>query len=274
MKQKIILTIMLVLVVATTTQAQTSPTFVLKYSSANVTKFLGIPIDGTKQDMERKIMAKGFTKNPRLGCLEGEFNGEPVEISIVTDRGKVYRVMVMDSHSRSATDIRIRFNNLYGQFLRNSQKYEVIRYVQEEVSIPDDEDIVYGMNINHKRYEASFAQLPGLDSLQQKAMFSENLTDNQRQEIVSISKILMETTTEKERTGNVPQEKMDSLNNAFKTELGSKLLSTILQACNKKSVWFMISEDSYESAGYKSEAPYRIIMYYDNNWNKSDGEDL
>ena len=49
---------------------------VAMYAQNEVTKFLGIPIDGTKADMIQKIKAKGFSYNAQEDCLEGTFNGE------------------------------------------------------------------------------------------------------------------------------------------------------------------------------------------------------
>ena len=41
----------------------------------DITKFLGIPIDGTKAEMIQKLKAKGFTsKAYDSEILEGEFN--------------------------------------------------------------------------------------------------------------------------------------------------------------------------------------------------------
>lgn len=43
---------------------------------SSVTRFLGIPIDGTKAEMISKLKDKGFTSVPGTdGMLEGEFNG-------------------------------------------------------------------------------------------------------------------------------------------------------------------------------------------------------
>lgn len=67
----------------------------------DVTKFLGIPVDGTKAEMIQKLKAKGFTStayDPEI--LEGEFNGEKVEIHIVTNNNKVYRIIVADKSMR------------------------------------------------------------------------------------------------------------------------------------------------------------------------------
>ena len=46
----------------------------------DVTKFLGIPIDGTKSEMIAKLKGKGFTQvnYDQNIILEGEFNGREV----------------------------------------------------------------------------------------------------------------------------------------------------------------------------------------------------
>lgn len=46
------------------------------YAQQNVTKFLGIPIDGSKAAMIQKIRAKGFRYNAQIDKLEGTFNGK------------------------------------------------------------------------------------------------------------------------------------------------------------------------------------------------------
>ena len=82
----------------------------------DVTKFLGIPVDGYKSEMISKLKAKGFTSTSYKNILEGEFNGQDVNIHVVTNNNKVYRIMVADKNPVSETDIRIRFNNLLNQF--------------------------------------------------------------------------------------------------------------------------------------------------------------
>ena len=44
------------------------------YAQQNVTKFLGIPVDGSKADMIQKLKEKGFTYNTTTDRLEGVFN--------------------------------------------------------------------------------------------------------------------------------------------------------------------------------------------------------
>ena len=44
------------------------------YAQQNVTKFLGIPVDGSKADMIQKLKEKGFTYNTTTDRLEGVFS--------------------------------------------------------------------------------------------------------------------------------------------------------------------------------------------------------
>ena len=66
------------------------------HAQKDVTKFLGIPVDGTKSAMIQKLKAKGFTYHQKDDLLEGEFNGEKVNIAIVTQGNKVWRIAVAD----------------------------------------------------------------------------------------------------------------------------------------------------------------------------------
>ena len=68
--------------------------FVAVFASAQieVTKFLGIPVDGNKQQMIQKIKEKGYLYNSNYDRLEGEFNGRDVFIYVVTNNNKVYRI--------------------------------------------------------------------------------------------------------------------------------------------------------------------------------------
>ena len=82
------------------------------FSQNDVTKFLGIPIDGTKAEMKAKLVEKGFTpiKERNTEYLKGEFNGTDVRVFIATNNNKVYRIMVCDENTLDEPNIRIRFN--------------------------------------------------------------------------------------------------------------------------------------------------------------------
>ncbi|MCQ2296101.1 MAG: hypothetical protein MJZ45_01710 [Bacteroidales bacterium] len=144
---KRIITLVLTMMIAFTVSAQ-----------KEVTKFLGIPVDGTKNEMIQKLKAKGFTYNAKDDYLAGEFNGRDVYILIGTNNNKVWRIMVHDPRgTNSETEIKLRFNTLCRQFSKNG-KYRPKDLVGD-YEISEDEDISYEMTAHDKRYQASYLQL-------------------------------------------------------------------------------------------------------------------
>ena len=123
----------------------------------DVTTFLGIPIDGSKSAMRKKLIAKGFTPNTDIGTeiFEGEFNGHDVNVYIVTNNNKVWRIMLGDKICQDEASIRIRFNTLCHQFEKN-ERY----YTPEDFTISEQENISYEMTVNKKLYFASYFQIP------------------------------------------------------------------------------------------------------------------
>ena len=85
----------------------------------DVTTFLGIPVDGSKPEMKKQLIAKGYTYNVSGDYFEGEFNGVDVMISIVTNNNKVYRIVLCDKNLLDEADIKNRFNILCHQFENN-----------------------------------------------------------------------------------------------------------------------------------------------------------
>lgn len=89
----------------------------------DVTKFLGIPVDGSKSEMIQKLKAKGFKPSSQdKNILEGIFNGRKVNVFINTNGNKVCRLMVCDADLMDERSIQIRFNTLCSQF-SNNPKY-------------------------------------------------------------------------------------------------------------------------------------------------------
>ena len=141
---------------------------VAMYAQNEVTKFLGIPIDGTKADMIQKIKAKGFSYNAQEDCLEGIFNGENVSIYILTNKSKVWRIAVTDKIDFDEGLIKIRFNDLCQQFDDNP-KYYSLKGTQK---LSDNDDISYEMIAHHKQFEAVYYQLPHEGALNRTVWFT------------------------------------------------------------------------------------------------------
>ena len=182
------------------------------YAQKDVTKFLGIPVDGAKTAMIQKLKAKGFQYNSSGDYLTGEFNGRNVLLKVVTNNNKVYRIAVTDAKNSNETDIKIRFNTLCRQF-KNNKRYEAVYYQQPEIT----------------------------DSI---AFANE------------VQSTLLSKYTE-EQLAN-PSEEM-------KQEVLEATFSYMMDLYSKKAVWFMINEQFGE---------YYITIYYDNEYNHADGEDL
>ena len=213
----------------------------------DVTTFLGIPVDGSKDAMIHQLAQKGFKRAPygKEYDMTGEFNGEKVKITIATNNKKVWRIIVCDAISINETDIKIRFNKLVSQFSKNS-KYATANF--EDASsflLSEDEEIGFGISLYHKRYEAVFYQQPDLS-------------------LIDTVKVQNEI---KEKLKNkFGEQRILYPDEIVKNEAIKLSLHYFAEIICKKSVWFMISEKSY--------GEYYIVMFYDNEYNHSNGEEL
>lgn len=214
--------------------------FLSMYAQSDVTKFLGIPVDGFKPDMIRALKAKGFVSSiTDKDILEGEFNGTQVNVYTATNNNKVYRIMVCDAKTMGETDIRIRFNKLCDQFSNNKNYIELDEDGQK---IPDDEDIRYEISVHDKRYEAIFYQMPNT---------ADTLALQNDMKAFALTKY-----TEEQLANPTPEIQEDIVKMAF---------DFTMQRMTMKPVWFMISEHY---------GKYYITMFYDNEYNRANGEDL
>lgn len=209
------------------------------HAQNDVTQFLGIPVDGSKTEMIQKLKAKGFhTNSYDKDVLEGEFNGKNVYVRIATNNDKVCRIMVSDINSVDERSIQIRFNNLCRQFEQNPKYISLGNY-----QIPDDENIDYEITVKNKRYEAIFYQLP--TELSDTTLLREKL-----------KAIISKKYTVEDLANPTKEIQKDVMMTSFEYMINS---------CSKKPVWFMISDFYGE---------YYITMFYDNEYNRANGEDL
>ena len=216
------------------------------YAQKDVTTFLGIPVDGTRSEMVKKLKEKGFTTKSNTDLLQGRFNGRDSYVSIQTNRnGKVWRIGVMDVNPMSEISIKIRFNNLVTQFSQKEDKY--IGTGDSQI-IPEDEDISYEMLVHSKRYEALFYQMPNFE------LFDKEYAQQR------IYKVLSQKYTAEQIQNPTEKEKAEI------DEIISEETQTInYETARSKAVWFMINEKYGE---------YSIFMYYENRSNNIDDDDL
>ncbi|MBR1799208.1 MAG: hypothetical protein IJ761_04840 [Bacteroidales bacterium] len=211
----------------------------LALAQKDVTKFMGIPVDGTKQAMMQKLKAKGFTYNASCDCLKGQFNGRESELRIGTNGNKVYRIVVSDANNVDEANIKIRFNNLARQFEKN-EKYA---HFYESQIIDEDVDISYEMSVNKKRFQAEYFQIIDEDT----ADFT--------------SRVVLTAIAEGYRDMNDEELKKNTLNAIY----ANTLREIIAPRYKHRQVWFTIHE---------SYGKYWISIYYDNVLNQANGEDL
>ena len=211
---------------------------VMAFAQTDITKFLGIPIDGTKTQMIQKLKAKGFVYSAIDDVLTGEFNGSNVELRVVTNNNKVYRIVVVENVGREESSVRIRFNTLCNQFMKNG------KYVQQnpfdDYMIGEDVDISYEMAVKNKRFEASYFQVTEADM------------DTTGIGLWMKSKLMA-------KYGE------NFVNNVSEEELFEVAIDFLYEKISHKSVWFMIR---------KRHLNYCLCIYYDNEKNRANGEDL
>ncbi len=135
------------------------------------------------------------------------------------------------------TDIKIRFNNLCRQFENNAKYTSYGDYI-----ISEDEDISYEMGVNNKRYEAVFYQ---------NLVITDTLSLHN-----DLNEVILQKYSEKDLQNPTDEIKAD-IRNIISLHMADLLL--------KKPVWFMISE---------FYGKYYITMFYDNEYNRANGEDL
>lgn len=129
----------------------------------------------------------------------------------------------------------------YGRiFSRNQGDRSMILAVTRSHHIPESEDLSYEMLVHNKRYEAAYHQAPDTT-----ICYPKNLRDIVVKEA-------------KEKGEDVTGQDIDKLVQSKKVEL-------YVENMWRNSVWFMIDE---------KYGDYKIIMFYDNEYNHADGEDL
>ena len=225
------------------------------FAQREVTKFLGIPVDGTKQSMIQKLKAKGFTYDQQKDRLYGEFNGEEVSISVQTNGNKVWRIVITDEIDRSENQIRIRFNNLVNQF-ENNNKYMPYKDSQ---TLSDNENIGHEIAVRDKQYAAIFYQYS-----KDAPEFSDILT-LQKEYGERYAKELKEYLSQftEEQLENPTEEMVENSKKILYQSVQSVM--TMNDLISKKVVWFTIGG---------AYGKYYITMFYENGYNEADGSDL
>lgn len=232
----------------------------------DVTKFMGIPVDGSKSDMISKLEEKGFVWNNEAECMEGMFNGRGVFLRVIEDKNKVYRILVEDAVSWDASDIIVNYNRLIEQF-ENNEKYIIYQFSHNE-KIDKRENIQYEMEVNNKRYQSVFYQKgenwPKETEIDLNIPFckeTEGIVDSFHENVVNIIKTSISDYYEKylKDTRRMTKEQLYEFDKKLFVEIHDCLDTS------NRVVWFMIGKENDK---------FKIVMYYDNVLNAPNGEDL
>ena len=138
----------------------------ISFAQNDVTKFMGIPVDGSKKEMIKQLQSKGFKLvNKKLGVLEGDFNGNTSQVYIMTNRNKVNCITVCDKYSSTnEKSVISRFNRIVKQFCENENYKIPFGCTIEDFLIPDSEhQLWYNIKYNDKVYSAYFIQCADYD---------------------------------------------------------------------------------------------------------------
>lgn len=216
---------------------------------SNAVRFMGVPVDGTKENMISQLKLKGFQYDTESDYIYGKFNGEDVIIYVGTNKDVVDRIMVTSVNPVSETDIKIKFNTLVRQFENNDKYFSL----SEDQSIDDDVDISYDISIKKKRFQAAYHQCYTKDEIDAlKTLINDNyetFMDN------------FDKSSELKESGLSFDGTKDENINTIAALMGMAYMMN-------NDVWFMISE-SQTRYNY-----YMITMFYDNLSNRPNGEDL
>lgn len=124
------------------------------YAQQEVTKFMGIPVDGTKSEMIAKLKAKGFTWYPAKDCFTGLFNGRKVTLYIYVNGDKVWRVAVLYADEMDNINTINTYNHLLSLFENNGKYYSQ----RDNQAIEEGTDLHYEIEINKKQIQNTFYQ--------------------------------------------------------------------------------------------------------------------
>ena len=201
----------------------------------DVTTFLGIPVDGFKSEMKQKLVSKGFVPK-KVGTNEFlEGEFNGCDVNVYICTNKNKVYRIMLADNNKVDEAQIKIRfNNLVKQFENNKRYHAFG----DYSLSDKEDISYEMGINNKEYVAHYLQDPDFENI-----------DAQIQIAI------------KEKYS---AEELKNPSETVKNDI-KDITNKILGYHFMKRVWFCIER-------YNGE--YGICMFYDNEYNRANGEDL
>ena len=201
----------------------------------DVTTFLGIPVDGTASSMKQKLVSKGFVPK-KVGTNEFlEGEFNGTDVHVWIVTNNNKVYRIMLSDKNTVDEAQIKIRfNNLVKQFENNKRYHAFA----DYSLSDKEDISYEMGINNKEYVAYYLQDPDFENIDAKIL----------------------TAIEEKYSAEELKNPSETVKNDIKD-----ITNKILDYHFMKRVWFCIER-------YNGE--YGICMYYDNEYNRANGEDL
>ena len=201
----------------------------------DVTTFLGIPVDGFKSEMKQKLVSKGFVPK-KVGTNEFlEGEFNGTDVHVWIVTNNNKVYRIMLSDKNTVDEAQIKIRfNNLVKQFENNKRYHAFG----DYSLSDKEDISYEMGINNKEYVAYYLQDPDFENIDAKIL----------------------TAIEEKYSAEELKNPSETVKNDIKD-----ITNKILDYHFMKRVWFCIER-------YNGE--YGICMYYDNEYNRANGEDL
>lgn len=201
----------------------------------DVTTFLGIPVDGFKSEMKQKLVSKGFVPK-KVGTNEFlEGEFNGYDVNVYIGTNKNKVYRIMLADKNKVDEAQIKIRfNNLVKQFENNKRYHAFG----DYSLSDKEDISYEMGINNKEYAAYYLQDPDFENIDAQ----------------------IQTAIEEKYSAEELKNPSETVKNDRKD-----IINKIVNYHFMKQVWFCIER-------YNGE--YGICMYYDNEYNRANGEDL
>ena len=201
----------------------------------DVTTFLGIPVDGTVSSMKQKLVSKGFVPK-KVGTNEFlEGEFNGCDVNVYICTNKNKVYRIMLADNNKVDEAQIKIRfNNLVKQFENNKRYHAFA----DYSLSDKEDISYEMGINNKEYVAHYLQDPDFENIDAKIQ-------------IAIKE-------------KYSAEELKNPSETVKNDI-KDITNKILGYHFMKRVWFCIER-------YNGE--YGICMFYDNEYNRANGEDL
>ncbi len=220
------------------------------FAQRDVTTFLGVPIDGAKDELLEKLKDKGWLPSMKgSDVLHGQFEKIDLELRVVTYNDTVYRIVLSDRSTFDEKEIITRYNMLCDYFLE-SHRYSG----NASQKLSETMDLTYEMKTMNRHIDAVFYQMPDMTTDTYNnitAHFQSSYSEKKRQQAFARLKDASED-----------ESLLEELLTGKDADLYNEIYQVFLKIGTMKMVWFTIDRDVF--------GRYKILVFFDNKYNAPD----